>query len=107
LTVGAAASAITYIPITATTFANSGTSGVTYSDISSTAPTLISNDYLYINEGYTGNVKISLAKLIPDNATITTSTGADYILSGQSAYDGEGNLIVGSITTYNGSYTIT
>lgn len=96
-----------YIPITNASFANSATSGITYSDISSTAPILISNDYLYINEGYTGNVKISLAKLIPDNATITTSTGANYILSGQSAYDGEGNLIVGSIATYNGSYTIT
>lgn len=96
-----------YVTIASASFANSATSGTTYSDISSTAPTLISNDYLYINEGYTGNVKISLAKLIPDNATITTSTGANYILSGQSAYDGEGNLIVGSITTYNGSYTIT
>ena len=98
---------VQYATIASASFANSATSGTTYNDISSTAPTLISNDYLYINEGYTGNVKISLAKLIPDNATITTSTGADYILSGQSAYDGDGNLIVGSIATYTGSYTIT
>lgn len=100
-------STMQYATIASASFANSATSGITYNDISSTAPILISNDYLYINEGYTGNVKISLAKLIPDNATITTSAGADYILSGQSAYDGEGNLIVGNITTYNGSYTIT
>lgn len=105
LTVGAAASATTYIPITSTTFANTATSGITYSDISSTAPVLISGDFLYINEGYTPNVKISLAKLVPD-ATGTNASAA-YILSGYTAFNNDGGLIVGTMQTYDGTYTIT
>ena len=106
MTVGAEASDVTYVPITSATFDNSATSGHTYTDISSTAPILISNDYLYINKGYTGDVKISLAKLVPDDATITASTGAAYMLNGQSAYDSDGKLVVGSIPTYGGAYTV-
>ena len=105
LTVGAAASAVTYIPITATTFANNGTNGVTYSDISSTAPILISGDYLYINAGYTPNVKISLAQLVPD--ATNNNAPANYILSGYTAFDNDGALIVGTMQTYDGTYTIT
>lgn len=106
LTVGAEASDVTYVPITAATFGNAATSGHNYSDISSTAPILISEDYLYINKGYTDDVKISLAKLVPDDATITASTGAGYMLDGQSAYDSDGKLIVGNIPTYTGAYTV-
>lgn len=106
LTVGAEASDVTYVPITSATFDNSATSGHTYTDISATAPILISNDYLYINKGYTNDVKISLAKLVPDDATITASTGANYMLNGQSAYDSDGKLVVGSIPTYGGAYTV-
>ena len=97
---------VAYIPVTSATFANTATSEQTYTDISSTAPILVSNDYLYINKGYTNNVKISLAQLVPDDATITASTGAAYMLSGQSAYDSDGKLVVGNIPTYSGSYTI-
>lgn len=106
LTVGAAASDVTYIPIASAAFANSATSGKTYTDISSSAPVLISNDFLYIDGGYTDNVKISLAKLVPDEATISSSTGAGYMLSGQSAYDSNGVLVVGTIPTYDGAYTV-
>lgn len=106
LTVGAEASDVTYVPITAATFDNSASNGHTYTDISSTAPILISDDYLYINKGYTNDVKISLAKLVPDDATITASTGAAYMLNGQSAYDSAGKLVVGSIPTYTGAYTV-
>lgn len=106
LSVGAAASDVTYVPITAASFDNSATAGHTYTDISSTAPILISDDYLYINKGYTNDVKISLAKLVPDDATITASTGAAYMLNGQSAYDSNGKLVVGSIPTYAGAYTV-
>ena len=106
LTVGAEASDVTYVPITAATFDNSASSGHTYTDISSTAPILISDDYLYINKGYTNDVKISLAKLVPDDATITASTGAAYMLNGQSAYDSAGKLVVGNIPTYTGAYTV-
>ena len=105
-TVTVNASDVTYVPITSASFANTSASGHNYTDISSTAPVLISDDYLYINKGYTNDVKISLAKLVPDDATITASTGAGYILSGESAYDSAGKLVVGSIPTYDGSYTV-
>lgn len=105
VSVGSAASEITYIPIATSTFANSGTSGVTYTDISTNAPVLISGDYLYINEGYTPNVKISLAKLIPD--ATGDNAPANYILSGYTAFDNDGALIIGTMQTYDGSYTIT
>lgn len=104
-TVGASASSVTYIPIDAATFANSGTTGITYTDISSSAPILISNDYLYINEGYVTNQKISLARLVPDGASAALAAG--YILSGYSAYNNDGILVAGSIPTYGGSYTVT
>ena len=88
------------------TFANSGTSGVTYVDISSTtaAPVLVSNDYLYINEGWTDNLKISLAKLVPDGTDIKGHD--EYILSGHTAYDDDGVMVTGSIPTYAGAYTV-
>ena len=104
LTVGAAASAVTYIPISGATFANAATSGTTYTDISNSAPVLISGDYLYINAGYVENSKISLAQLVPDGAS--ASLTGDYILSGYSAYDNSGALVAGTIGTYDGTYTI-
>lgn len=92
--------------ISAATFANSGTSGVSYVDISATtsAPTLVSNDYLYINSGYTDNLKISLAKLVPDGSNIQGH--ADKILNGYTAYDNDGKLVTGTIQTYDGTYTV-
>ena len=106
LTVGAQAADVAYIPIAGATFTNAAASGETYSDISSTAPILISGDYLYIKKGYTDSVKISLAQLVPDDATITASTGAQYLLQGQSGYTSAGELVVGTIPTYDGSYVI-
>ena len=87
-------------------FANEGTSGKTYVDISGTtaAPVLVSGDYLYINKGYTDDVKISLAKLVPDGSDVKGHN--EYILSGHSAYDNDGTLVAGSIQTYDGSYTV-
>lgn len=105
LTVGAAASSVTYVPITQATFANTATSGTTYTDISSSAPVLISGDYLYINAGYTPASKISLAKLVPDASG--DNAPANYILSGYTAFDNNGVLIVGTMETYDGTYTIT
>lgn len=88
------------------TFANSGTSGASYVDISDTtaAPVLVSGDYLYINKGWTDNLKISLAKLVPDGSDVKGHS--EYILSGHSAYDDDGALVAGSIQTYDGSYTV-
>lgn len=93
--------------ISAAQFANSGTSGTTYVDISDTtdAPVLVAGDYLYINAGYVDNLKISLAKLVPDGSDVKGH--AEYILSGHSAYDNDGTLVAGSILTYDGSYTVT
>lgn len=104
ITVNAAGA--TYIPITAGSLANNASSGVTYADLSSSAPVIPSEGYLYINKGYYADSKISLARLVPNDATITYATGAGYMLSGQSAYDSEGKLVVGTIQTYDGSYTI-
>ena len=105
LTVGAAASSVTYVPITQATFANTATSGTTYADISSTAPILISGDYLYINAGYTPASKISLAKLVPD--ATGENAPANYILAGYTAFTNDGTLITGTMQTYDGTYTVT
>lgn len=96
---------ITAGSISAATFANEATTGTTYVDITDTteAPVLSSGGYLYINAGYVDNLRISLAKLIPDIANITSG---DYILSGYSAYDKDGTLVVGTIQTYDGTYTV-
>ena len=83
--------------IEAATFANTATQGVEYVDISGTtdAPVLVSESYLFINKGYTDNLKISLAKLVPDGAS--ADLAAAHILSGYSAYDNDGKLVAGSI----------
>lgn len=83
--------------IGAATFANTASSGVEYVDISATtdAPVLVSDSYLFINKGYTDNLKISLAKLVPDGAS--ADLASDMILSGYSAYDNDGKLVAGSI----------
>lgn len=83
--------------INGASFANVATTGVTYKDISETtsAPILKSGDYLYINKGYTDNIKISLSKLVPDGGSVSLT--GDYILNGYSAYDNDGVLIAGSM----------
>lgn len=95
------------ITIAPAAFKNVGTYGKAYVDISETseAPKLIVGNYLYIDSGYVDNLKISLNKLMPDSETPLNS--ADYILNGYSAYDNEGNVFVGTIQTYDGSYTLT
>ena len=90
---------ITEGSINGATFANIASNGTTYKDISDTtaAPILVSGDYLYINKGYTDNLRISLAKLIPDDASVLLADS--HILSGYSAYNNNGVLIAGSIPT--------
>lgn len=88
--------------IDAAAFGNAPASGKTatdYVDISSTtaAPVLTTDGYLYINKGYTDNLKISLAKLVPDGASANLAAG--HILSGYSAYDNDGKLVAGTILT--------
>lgn len=102
-----------YIPAQATvatlanaSLANEATSQVEYTDISSTAPILVSGDYLYINGGYIANSKVSLAKLVPDSLNQATFASAGYILAGYGAWDADGAQITGTIPTYTGSYTV-
>ena len=104
LTVGAQASSTTYIPISQATYANTATAGTNYTDISDTAPALISGSYLFINAGYAPNAKISLAKLVPDASGANAQ--AQYILLGYTAYDNDGQLITGTIPTYAGDYEV-
>lgn len=80
------------------TFVNSASSGITYTDVSSSAPVLVSDDYLYINKGYTDNVKISLAKLVPDGAS-DVSAIKNGMLQSISAYDNDGKLVAGNIAS--------
>ena len=100
---------ITSGSLSAATFGNEPASGKTtssYVDISGTtaAPVLVSGSYLYINKGYTDDIKISLAKLVPDAASANLAD--NHILLGYSAYDRDGTLIAGSIPTYDGTYSI-
>ena len=99
---------ITNNSIAAATFAAAATADTTYIDISNTteAPVLSSGDYLYINKGYVDNLKISLAKLVPDTITGKTMAPANYILTGYAAFDGSGTAINGTMSIYGGAYTV-
>ena len=94
---------ITSGSIGAATFTNTGTEEVEYVDISSSAPALISNDYLYINKGYVDNLKISLAKLVPDEADVGIDTSSDSILLNYTAYNNDGKSVAGTIPTLQSS----
>ena len=76
-----------------------GESADDYTDISDaeSTPVLISGDYLYITKGYVnGNKRISLAKLVPDKASLVTA-GASNMRSGTTAYDNDGKLVSGTM----------
>lgn len=99
--------------LAAAAFKNAGTSGTTYVDISETedAPILISGDYLYIDSGYVDNLKISLARLVPDLEGYTMGGAAD-MRSGKTLYDKDGKPVTGTIadsttTKTNGTATAT
>lgn len=94
----AESSASTPYSIQKMTFGNSATAD-SYTDISESAPVLISGDYLYINEGYLQDSKISLAKLVPDGAVITNVIeGKNPLLyKTEAMYDSDGKLIGGSM----------
>lgn len=102
----------------AATFSASAETNVTYLNLDDAlkttngafvVPELAANGVLYIKRGYIDNVSISLAHLIAD-ASGTTSITAAHIRDGYSAYDSNGNLIIGTIpdlnaTTYHPSTT--
>lgn len=96
--------------LTTATFGNTVASGKqdsNYVDISNTsaAPILTEGGYFYINKGWTDDIKISLAKLVPDALSNATFATAGYILQGYGAWDADGAQITGSIPTYGGEYT--
>lgn len=59
--------------------------------------------YLYIAPGYYGATQISLGTLIPDNPSDDAVSA--NILSGYEAFTTDGKRLVGSIGTYDGTYT--
>lgn len=79
--------------IQAATLSNTAGSG-SYTE--KDAPVLTSGGYLYINEGYIKDTKISLATLVPDNANITDEN-ANLVYNTVKAYDSDGALIVGTM----------
>lgn len=102
---------ITSGSIAPATFANAKDTDKTeddYVDISNTsdAPILSSGGFLYINRGYVDNLKISLAKLVPDSISGKTMAPANYILTGYAAFNGSGVAINGTMQIYNGAYTV-
>lgn len=83
----------------AATFKNALSEGETednYTDISESAPVLISGKYLYIKEGRVNqNSKISLSKLVPDDSNVKDNNALIYKTI--SAYDNDGNLVAGTM----------
>lgn len=75
-------------------FANSASNGVDYTTDTS-GNTIISteNGFLYLNEGWFNNTKISLGQLIPDIATMEATT--EEIRYGYKAYGDDGSVLTG------------
>ena len=78
-------------------FNNQATTGVTYTENTADATVIPSGGYLYLNQGWFENTKISLGHLIPEIAD--KDAGVKQILFGYKAYDEAGNLITGTMAT--------
>jgi hypothetical protein len=76
-------------------------------DISETpaAPVLTANGYLFINKGYTDNLKIKLAKLVPDSISNVSIATSVWIHPSYGAFGADGEEIRGAMTIYDGTYT--
>lgn len=86
-----------YYPIETATLANAGSEGKVYA--AEAGPVLVSGDYLYINKGYIGDTKISLADLVPNDANVKAGVdGNSHLMYNTvSVYDKDGNLITGTM----------
>lgn len=83
-----------YYTIKSATLANTGNGAATELD----TPVLTEDGYLFINEGYIKDTKISLATLIPDDATLAGTDGKSPLMyKSVSAYDKDGKLIAGTM----------
>ena len=78
-------------------FNNQATTNTTYTEDTSAATVIPSGGYLYLNQGWFENTKISLGHLIPEIAD--KDAGVKQILFGYKAYDEAGNLITGTMAT--------
>ena len=79
-------------------FNNQATTGTTYTEDTSAATVIPSGGYLYLNQGWFDNTKISLGHLIPDDVEYTNA-GVLEILSGYEAYDTNGQKLIGRMAT--------
>lgn len=95
---------VTISTLASGSLANTATSGQTYTEVTSPAIDT-ANGYLYINKGYFGNTKISLGTLIPDSAT--TDVVSSALLPNYEAFDTNGQRIIGGMTIYDGTYSVT
>lgn len=102
--------------ISASSFKNTETSGHTYVDISFTeeSPKLKSGDYLYIDKGYTDDLKISLSKLMPEatgTLTIvesgnTNCAGYEYVNVPSATPAFDGGVLTGASTAVGTNATL-
>ena len=83
-----------YIPITSSTLGNSAKDGITYSE--NTSIIIPSEGALYIEEGYTPAIKITLDQML-DGKADTAGTSAPDIRSGKIAYDVDGKKLTGTM----------
>lgn len=83
-----------YIPITSSTLGNSAKEGITYSE--DTSVIIPSEGALYIEEGYTPAIKITLDQML-DGKADTAGTSAPDIRSGKIAYDVDGKKLTGTM----------
>ena len=86
-----------YYLIDAATLANAGNADKVYAE--KTGPVLVSGDYLYINKGYIEDTKISLADLVPNEATVKAGVDGNshLIYNTVSVYDKDGKLVAGTM----------
>lgn len=83
-----------YIPITSSSLGNSAKDGITYSE--NTSVIIPSEGALYIEEGYTPAIKITLDQML-DGKADTAGTSAPDIRSGKIAYDVNGKKLTGTM----------
>jgi hypothetical protein len=91
-------------------FNNQPSGDTTYTEVTSDATVIPSGGYLYLNQGWFENTKISLSHLIPEIAD--NDAGVSHILSGYKAYDEKGSVITGTMATVDpkfdgGTITVT
>ena len=79
-------------------FNNQASNNITYTEDTSAATVIPSGGYLYLNQGWFENTKISLGHLIPDDVEYTNA-GVLEILSGYEAYDTNGQKLIGTMAT--------